>query len=116
MKDYTVNIIDYRGGKALLVDSFDIMRMTTRMKDDEAIKIIEEHYDQVDYVLLLTSMPFYTLRPKIRALFTQPHRSEVNCFRHITLKGKETLKAFMEEQAQEIEAILKDNTKEEEKQ
>ena len=100
MKDYTANIIDYRGGKALLIDSLDIMQMTSRV-NTEAIDLIKEKYDSVDYVLLITSMPFHTLRPKIRELFNQPHKSKVNCFRHMTPKGRVTWNAFLEEQTKD---------------
>ena len=105
MKDYSTNIIDYRGGKALLIDSLDIMQMTSRV-NNEAIKMIEEKSNEVDYVLLITSMPFHTLRPKIREFFHQSHRSQVNCFRHITEKGKQTWNAYLEEQTKELQESL----------
>ena len=102
MKDYTANIIDYRGGKALLLDSLDIMHLTSRIENQEAIKLIEEKYDEVDYILLITSMPFHTLRPSIRTLFEHPAKSRINCYRHITPKGKKTWAAFLDEQTKEL--------------
>jgi len=103
MKDFKANIIDYRGGKALLLDSLDIMHMGPQHEANEAIKIIEEKYSEVDYVLLITSMPLHMLRPKLRALFAQPTRSksQVNCFRHITEKGKQTWRTYLEEQTKD---------------
>ena len=105
MKDYSTNIIDYRGGKALLIDSLDIVQMTSRVNNED-ITMIEEKSKEVDYVLLITSMPLHTLRPKIRELFNQPHKSQVNCFRHITEKGKQTWNKYLEEQTKELQESL----------
>jgi len=109
MKDYSVNIIDYRGGKALLLDSLDIMHLTSTNDIQEAMELIEKNYEEVDYVLLITSMPFNTLRPKIRAFFTQPYRSQVNCYRHITEKGKQTWNNYLKEQTKSLTDNLKLN-------
>ena len=100
MKDFMANIIDYRGGKALLLDSLDIIHLVSQHEANETMKIIEEKYSEVDYVLLITSMPLHMLRPKLRALIAQPTRSksQVNCFRHITEKGKQTWRTYLEEQ------------------
>ena len=102
MKDYTANIIDYRGGKALLLDSLDILHMTSRLANKEVLSLIEEKHDEVDYILLITSMPFHTLRPSIRTLFEPPAKSRVNCYRHPTPKGKKTWAAFLDEQTKEL--------------
>ena len=107
MKDYTANIIDYRGGKALLLDSLDILHMTSRLENKQVLDLIKEKYDEVDYILLITSMPFHTLRPKIRELFKHPAKSQINCYRHITPKGMQTWTTYLEEQTQEQTESLK---------
>ena len=103
MKDYTANIIDYRGGKALLIDSFDIVQMVSTKDANSAVKEIEEKCNDVDYVLLITSTPFHMLRPRIRDIFKYSEsKSSVNCYRHITTKGRETWRNYLEQQRDEL--------------
>jgi len=87
-RDYELKIIPYRGGKALLIDSFDIMQINPTTHKDRLN--LRKHIDlmkkEVDYILLLTSMKPRAIRPMFRDLF---NRQDITpCYRYITEKGQ----------------------------
>lgn len=85
MKDYEANIIPYRGGKALLIDSFDFLEMRSRSEVNLMAKLIEDSIESVDYVLVISSMPPSMVRPVFRKWFKA---APIYCYRHTTKRGR----------------------------
>lgn len=106
---YEMNIIDYRGGKALLIDSLDIMKMISAREnrwESALLKTqIQNWMKEVDYVLLITSSPPYLIRSLFQDLFNV--RTRVNCYRFITKRGHKTVNEYMNKIQDELRETLK---------
>lgn len=107
MKDYNLSIIDYRGGSALVVDSFDLMQMKAlNYREQLNLKeLFKEVSEKVDYILLLTSYPASMIDPLFKEFFS--HLNRINCYRFLTEKGKETIKNYTNNRVEELRKELK---------
>lgn len=106
MKDYSFNIIDYRGGKAVLIDVLNIIQfMSLNPPESRELKTrLKKLESQVDYFLLITSYPPELIRPIFREYFNRG--TLVNCYRYITPRGKITIRNITDKKINELRSQL----------
>ena len=80
-----VDIINYRGGKALVIDSLDIVRMKAYLNGGIRFRqtmrdLVEVPHTKVDYILVITSYPMDQL-PLFLCQAMSDSTDRINCYR-----------------------------------
>lgn len=108
LKDYDVKIIDYRGGKALLIDSFDIALLSNGIDENPVLESIKNQIENVDYILVLTTYPLSMIRKEIRDyLFVIAKVDSINCYRWTTPRGRKTIRKWAEKMREDLFKSIK---------
>ena len=79
-----VDIINYRNGKALVIDTVDLLALNRRTIDPEQDKIwtmIETARHNTDYILIITNSKVASFPLKLRERFNSMDFDIVPCYR-----------------------------------
>jgi len=100
--ELNLKIIDYRGGKALLIDSLDIMHMSSSFlaSRKKLFQEMKDYESKVDFILILTSYNLETLHPELRKLVMRG--DDIHCYRMMTTRGRVTTKRIADEEYERV--------------